>query len=94
MKIYTYLIILFLLTNCITNNIYFVDKPKSNSPEKTISQPFFLLGIGQENTIDASQSCGKKKPSMVITKFTPLDLILGVVTFGIFSPRSIELYCE
>ena len=83
------------LISCITNRVYFVEKPDLNAVNsKKITQDFFLVGIGQEKEIDVKEVCGSKKPDWAQTQFSAKDAILGVITFGIYTPRTVDIYCK
>ena len=60
----------------------------------TTSQTFFVSGIGQETEIDAAEVCGSAdKVAQVLTKQTFMNGLLGAVTFGIYTPRTVEVRC-
>lgn len=59
------------------------------------SQSFFISGIGQKQTIDAAQACGgAAKVGGVAVEQTPLNILLGMVTMGIYTPRTARVYCK
>ncbi len=58
-------------------------------------QTFFLSGIGQSQQIDAAQACnGKQNVASIQTEENPVDVVLRVVTFGIYTPRQVRVYCQ
>ena len=58
------------------------------------SQTFFVGGIGQETEVDAAEACGgADKVAQVLTKQTFMNGLLGAVTFGIYTPRTVEVHC-
>ncbi len=64
-------------------------------PKVEDSQSFFVDGIGQMKTIDAAQVCGgANKVTGVAVEQTGLDVLLGVVTLGIYTPRTARVYCK
>lgn len=59
------------------------------------SQSFFISGLGQEQTVNAAEVCGgAAKVAKVQTIQQPLDIALGVVSFGIYTPRTAKVYCR
>lgn len=59
------------------------------------SQAFFVSGIGQKQTVDAAKVCGgASKVEGVAVEQAPMDVLLGVVTFGIYTPRTARVYCK
>jgi hypothetical protein len=96
MKILTlYLFVILNLISCITNRVYFVERPDlyAGNPKK-ITQDFYLAGIGQVKEIDLKEVCGSKKPEWVQTQFSGKDVILGLITMGIYTPRTVDIYCK
>lgn len=58
------------------------------------SQSFYISGIGQKTEVNAAEVCGSAdKVAQVLTKQTFLNGLLGVVTFGIYTPRTVEVHC-
>lgn len=65
------------------------------TPEKTYTHHFFVSGIGQQKTIDAAQVCGgADKVVKTEVQQTFVNGLLGVVTFGIYTPRDARVYCS
>jgi uncharacterized lipoprotein YajG len=59
------------------------------------SQAFFVNGIGQKQTVDAAKVCGgAAKVEGVAVEQSGMDVLLGVVTFGIYTPRTARVYCK
>lgn len=65
------------------------------APTSTESHPFWVSGIGQEKTVDAAAICGgASKVAKVQTTQTEKEVLLSVVTFGIYTPRTAKVYCK
>ena len=59
------------------------------------SQTFWLGGLGQHQMLDAVRLCGGADHVMgVRTRQTPLEGSLSVLTLGIYSPRTAEVFCQ
>lgn len=59
------------------------------------SQAFFVNGIGQKQTVDAAKVCGgAAKVEGVAVEQSGMDVLLGLVTFGIYTPRTARVYCK
>lgn len=59
------------------------------------SQSFFVSGIGQKQTVDAAKVCGgAAKVEGVAVEQSGMDVLLGMVTFGIYTPRTARVYCK
>lgn len=57
-------------------------------------QPFFIAGIGQTQKMDAAAICGgASKVAAVESQTTFLDGVMGMLTWGIYTPRDARVYC-
>lgn len=83
-----------ILSGCATQTALIRDT-KATTPAYTKSQSFFVGGIGQEKTVDAGQICGgADKVASVQSKAEPKDILLSVVTLGIYTPHTATVYCR
>lgn len=85
-----------LLAGC-ANQRFNVGGPLSATPsaKSEDSQTFFLNGIGQMKSVDAAQVCGgAAKVEGVAVEQSGMDVLLGMVTFGIYTPRTARVYCK
>lgn len=65
------------------------------APKQVTTHHFFVSGIGQKKTLDAAAVCGgQEKVERVETQTTFVNVLLGVVTFGIYTPREARVYCS
>lgn len=56
---------------------------------------FFISGLGQTDRIDAVKICGKEeKIQAVETKQTFPNILVGIVTLGIYTPMQHTVYCK
>ena len=59
------------------------------------SQTFFIGGIGQAKELDAAKVCGgAKNVQSVETQLTPGNIGMTFLTFGIYTPRQMRVYCN
>ena len=66
----------------------------ATKPKEVTTHHFFVSGIGQHKTIDAAKVCGgADKVVRVETQQTFVNGLLGLVTFGIYTPREARVYC-
>jgi uncharacterized lipoprotein YajG len=80
---------------CATQRVHFTNKMSlANMPSYEKSQSFFLRGIGQSTDVNAAEVCGAGKVLRVDTSYSGLDVILDILTFGIYSPRTVAIYCK
>ena len=65
------------------------------SPDHQQSQHFFVSGIGQEKNIDVAALCGgADKVLRVESQETATNVLIGFVTFGIYTPRDAKVFCK
>lgn len=84
---------LFCLCSCSTITIRNSDKMPPVRPSETISNRFFIGGIGQENIIEPNDTC-EARGYTVKNYYSFLDGFIAVITFGIYTPSTTEIYCE
>ncbi|WP_294770827.1 Bor family protein [uncultured Rhodoferax sp.] len=65
------------------------------TPRSEDSQTFFVSGIGQQSSVNASKVCGDaSKVEGVAVEQSGMDVLLGMVTLGIYTPRTARVYCK
>lgn len=79
------------------NDVFFSEEPfdpNLTASSKTTDN-FFISGIAQGKAINPAKTCGSiSKVAKVETQTTFLNGLLGVITFGIYSPREVRVYCK
>lgn len=88
--------VLFLtLASCASQSVY-IQGDLTGPPDHTETQTFWLMGIGQETTIDATPICGAKrgKVTQVRTRQTFTDVLLTMITLGVYAPRTVQISCR
>lgn len=81
------------LSACSTQTAYVNSTVGKLSYEE--SQAFFINGIGQEKSVDAVKVCGgSKNIAKVESELTGKNILLGVLTLGIYTPRTARVYCQ
>jgi hypothetical protein len=56
---------------------------------------FYIWGIAQSRAINPAKTCGSiENVAKVETQTTFLDGLLSAITFGIYSPREVRIYCR
>lgn len=82
------------LSGCAAQTFY-VNGNSNAAPTQEKMQTFWIYGIGQEQAIDAARVCGgSDKVVKVETQQTFIDGLLGMVTFGIYTPRDAKVFCK
>ena len=81
------------LTGCAIQR-FDVRPDTQNAPTHDNSQSFWVGGIGQSEDIDAAIVCGTAaNVQRVETQMTAGNVGLTILTFGIYSPRQVRVYC-
>lgn len=72
-----------------------INKGVTTVPQEVITHDFFVSGIGLAKQIDAAQVCGgTDKVVRTEVQQTFVNGLLGVLTFGIHTPREARVYCS
>ncbi|MEM7564778.1 MAG: Bor family protein [Pseudomonadota bacterium] len=80
-------------TGCATQTFNLQDGA-SAEPKQETQQHFFVEGIGQDRTANASEVCGgADKVAKVEVEQEAIDVALSVLTFGIYTPRTARVFC-
>lgn len=67
----------------------------SSQPKYEERQNYFISGLGQMKTVDATRICGgAEKVSAVAKEMTFIDGLISFVTFGIWTPETTRVYCK
>lgn len=86
------------LAGCSTQTAYVNGTSAATAPKTPTfskSQSFFISGIGQEQTVNAAEVCGSAhRVAKVESSLQPKDIGLGIITFGIYTPRTAKVFCK
>jgi hypothetical protein len=81
------------ISGCATQR-FEVQGSSQQAPSLDDAQTFFVAGIGQSKEVDAAKVCGgAKNVQSIETQLTPGNIALSFVTFGIYTPRQMRVYC-
>jgi len=95
MKKFNLILTLLLLNGCATQTYHVNSIGNANVEKEERMQNFFVAGVGQENELDAAKIChGTENIIKVESKLSFLDGFLGVLTSGIYTPRTAKVYCK
>jgi hypothetical protein len=65
-----------------------------SEPTYSDSKPFFLWGIVGKNHVDVKTVCNGRGAVQLQSQQTFVDGLLGVITLGIYSPRTAKVWCN
>jgi hypothetical protein len=91
MKRFLPILLLPLLSACYINNVETGKKAGGKSHTETV--PFLLWGLVGEASFNVDEICPGGVAS-IHEEATPVDSILGCVTCGIYSPRTVTITCS
>ncbi len=92
-KILVCMAVVFALTSCCTQR-FDVEGYREVEPAYTGKTRFFFWGLGQEEIYNPNEICGYRGVSAVDTYTTFSDGLIGVITLGLYSPKSYSIYCK
>jgi hypothetical protein len=89
------LVLIVLITGCATQRFTIHGGgDDKKEPDVKKMQHFFVSGIGQTKELNAAEICGGiDKVAKVEAHITFLDGLLGVVTWGIYTPHTAKVFC-
>jgi hypothetical protein len=79
------------------NDVFFSEEPfdPNLDASKKETDHFFIWGIAQGEAINPAKTCGSiGRVAKVETQQTFLNGLLSAITFGIYSPRDVRVYCK
>jgi hypothetical protein len=81
------------MSGCATQR-FEVQSSSQQAPSLDVAQSFFISGVGQSKEVDAAKACGgAKNVQSIETQLTAGNIALGILTFGIYTPRQMRVYC-
>lgn len=83
-----------LLSSCSSQIVKIGRDANPPNPTYDKNQAFFIYGIAQTQEIDGRAICKEKGINRIRTQQTFVNVVLQVVTFGIYTPRTMEVYCN
>ncbi len=95
MKVIVFIALLALVGGCSTVTIATdSDSKLSSSPDYQKRKNFFFWGLMNEHSVDVNAVCEGERPLQMQSQQTFVDGVLGVVTLGIYAPRSAKVWCS
>ena len=98
MKFCINLLLMLCVVSCSTQRFEYVPIPNSKEPSFSKWNHFFVDGIGQTEVMsvsDAEKQCQALGGlAAVEVKQTFINILAGALTWGIYSPRSMHVYCK
>lgn len=79
------------------NDVFFSEEPfdPNMDASKKDTNNFFIWGIAQGKAINPAKTCGSVgRVAKIETQQTFLNGLLSAITFGIYSPRDVRVYCK
>ncbi|GHU28700.1 hypothetical protein FACS1894152_6650 [Bacilli bacterium] len=88
-----YLLLLpILMCSCSTQK--FVFDVSRSEPTASKTAHFFIGGIGQTESMNPEEICGKGNVAAVEAQYSVINVLLTGVTWGIYAPKTFNVYCK
>lgn len=93
-KLMTAMVVATALSGC-AQQTFEINHGISEKPTQETRQTFFVNGIGQSQTINASRVCGgADKVIRTEVQESGMDVFLRIITIGIYTPKEARVYCS
>lgn len=93
-KIGTIALLALLSSGCATQT-YVLSPTAQEMPTYDKGQTFFVSGLGQEQEVNVAEICsGANNVAKVETQQNFLNVVLGQLSSGIYTPRQMKVYCK
>jgi hypothetical protein len=66
----------------------------AGDPSYLDSKPFYLAGLIGNHKVDVNEVCEGANVSQMQTVMTSSDYLLSFLTFFVYSPRTVKVWCE
>ncbi len=63
-------------------------------PTYEASKKFYIFGLSGEHRINVKEVCDGKEVLQMQSQQTFVDGFLGLITFGIYSPHTVKVWCK
>ena len=84
-----------MLHSCSTQTIFLKNLDTKNKKSNVkISSHFIFWGLWQDKKIDLIEECYGENPIMIKEYYNWLNISFNLITLGIYSPRTSEIWCE
>lgn len=93
-KFLTTTALVLLLAGCSTTTARFSDEMPPVTPQYKEMQHFFVAGIAQEKIVEPNEICMMTGVNTIKTYYSFVDGVAAVFTGGIWTPNTIEVYCN
>ncbi len=94
MKRIALLLVSILYVGCSTVTINPSGNKLETEPTYSESLPFFIVGLIGEHDVNVSEICKGSSPVQMQTQDSFMNSFLGIVTFGIYTPRTAKVWCQ
>ena len=65
-----------------------------SEPNYSSTKHFFFWGLAGKAEVNVSEICNGKPPAQIRTERSFVDGFLGLITLGIYTPRSAYVWCN
>jgi hypothetical protein len=84
-----------LLIGCATVTVRPEGGPRViDRPDYQVTKSYFFWGLSGEHTIDVAAVCKEKGVEQFQSQLTSMNVFLGVITLGIYTPKTAKVWCK
>lgn len=95
MKKISIILICFLITSCSSVTLRTDDKSKINTPPSFQKKyTYWFAGLKGEHKVNIREVCAGQKVTQIQSVATIKDTFFGIITIGIYAPRSARVWCK
>ncbi|MCB1193981.1 MAG: Bor family protein [Leptospiraceae bacterium] len=91
-----YIIVILFVINCASQSFYIEQNKElpGRVPNYETYQHYFIFGFLQRKSLNLKEACRDKKISKVDTSYNFLSVLAFLVSYGIYTPKKVSVYCE
>lgn len=82
------------LAGCSTQTYIVSEQSAQQKASFDKMQHFFVGGIGQQSEKNTNEVCANGSVAKVQTQQTFLNGLLSMISYGIYAPRDMRIYCK
>lgn len=87
-------IFIFFITSCAVQTLN-SERISEKTPKPQLEEYYdgWLFGFVSKSSIDPRKACQLQTPLATRTYFSPEDLLIGLLTIGIYTPKTSQYWC-
>lgn len=66
----------------------------ASPPSHEESKGFYFWGLEGEHRVNVAEICGNNSVSQMQSQATFRDVLMSVITLGVYAPHTVKIWCE